>query len=96
MGSRTTEPEAAEQIVVGQTAPEQPMVQPATVPATEMVDEDPAQARAKMGTPTRGDETAGTPPPSSVVGEENKAPSPVPVEESRAPSPSPAPVEAPT
>ena len=87
---------AAEQIVVGQTAPEQPMAQPVSVPATEMVDKDPTQVRAETGTPTRGDETAGTPPPSSVAREENKAPSRAPVEEGRAPSLSPAPVEAPT
>ena len=40
-----------------------------------------------------GDETTGTPPPSSVAEEEDKAPSPAPVEEGRAPTP--APVEAP-
>ena len=96
MGSRTTELEAAEQIVIGQTTLEQPMAQPAAIPATEMVDEDPVQARAETGTPTRVDETAGTPPPNSVAGEENKAPSPAPVEEGRAPSLSLAPVEAPT
>jgi len=41
-------------------------------------------------TPTRGDETTGTPPPNSAVEEEDKAPSPVPTEEERALTPAPA------
>ena len=96
LGSRTTEPVATDQNVMGQTALEQPMPQPTAISATEMANENPAQAKAETGTPTWGDETAGTPPPSSVAGEEDKTLSSAPVEESRAPSPSPAPVEAPT
>ena len=85
---------ATEQNVVGKTALEQPVAQPAAVPMTEVADEDPTRDRAEASAPTRGDGTAGTPPLSSVVEGENKAPSPTPVEEDRAPSP--APVEAPT
>ena len=59
-----------------------------------MAHEDPTRDRAGASTLTRGDETAGTPPSSSVVEEEDKAPSPTPVEEGRAPTP--APMEAPT
>ena len=70
------------------------MEQPAIVTATEVADKDPARDRTEASTPTRGDETAGTPPPSSVTQEEDKAPSPIPVEEGRAPTP--ALVEAPT
>ena len=77
----------AEQSITGQTAPEQPVVQPAVVPATEVADEDLARNRTEASTPMRGDGTARTPPPSSVAEEENKAPSPAPVEEGRAPSP---------
>ena len=58
---------AVEQDVAGQTAPEQPMAQPAAVTATEVTDEDPARDRTESSTPTRGDGTAGTPPPSSAA-----------------------------
>ena len=84
----------AEQNVAGQTALEQPMAQPTAVPTTEVADEDPARDRAEASAPTRGDETTGTPPPSSVVEREDKAPSPALVKEYRALSL--APVEAPT
>ena len=89
LGSRPTEPVTDEQNVAGQTAPEQPVAQPIAVPTTERVDEDPARDRAETSAPTRGDGSAGNPPPSSVREEENKAPSPALVEENRAPSPTP-------
>ena len=69
------------------------MAQHTAISTMERVVEDLARDRAEMSASTRGDGTAGTPPPSSVGEEENKAPSPTPVEENRAPSP--APVEAP-
>jgi len=47
LGSRTTEPVAAEQNVTGQTAPEQPVAQPAAAPVTQVADEGPAQDRAE-------------------------------------------------
>jgi len=80
LGSGPTKPVTDEQTFTKQTAPEQPVAQPAAVPTMERVAEDPARDRAKTSTPTRGDGTAGTPPPSSVVEEKNKAPSPAPVE----------------
>ena len=61
-GSRTTEPVAAKHNITGQTAPEQPVEQPAVVTVTEVADEDLARDRAEASTPTRGDETSGTPP----------------------------------
>ena len=91
-GSRTIEPAAADHNAAEQTAPEQPVEQPTVVTATEVADENLAQDRARASTPTRGDETAGTPPPSSATEEEVRALSPAPAEEERAPTP--APVEA--
>ena len=57
--------------------------------AAEVAEENPVQDKARAGTPTRGDETVGTPPPSSAVEEEDNVPSPSPAEE-RAPTPAPA------
>ena len=85
---------AAEHNIAGQTAPEQLVEQPTVVTATEVAGEDPARDKAGASTPTRGDETTGTPLPSSVAEEEDKASSPAPVEVGRAPTP--ALVEAPT
>ena len=51
--------------------------------AAKVAEEDPAQDKAGASTSTRGDETAGTPPPSSMVEEEDKVPSPSPAEEER-------------
>ena len=81
---------AAEQSVVEQTATEQPLVQPAVAATMEVADEDPARGRAGASTPTSGDATAGTPPPSSVAEEGHAVSSPTPVEEGRAPSLTPA------
>ena len=81
---------AAEQSVVGQTATEQRVEQPAVVVAVEVADEDPTRGRAGVSTPTRGDATAGTPPPSSVAEEGHEVPSPAPVEEGKALSTTPA------
>ena len=86
MGSRTTEPAAADDNAIH----EQPVEQPAVVTAAEVTEENPAQDKAKASTLTRGDEDAGMPPPSSVVEEEDKVPSPSPAEEERAPTPAPA------
>ena len=66
------------------------MEQPAVAVTTEVADEDPARGRAGASTPTRGDATAGTPPPSSVAEEGHKVPSPAPIEEGKVPSPTPA------
>ena len=90
LSSRTPEPVATEQSVVRQTATEQPVEQPAVVATTEVADEDPARGWAGVSTPTRGDATVGTPPPSSVAEEGHEIPSPAPVEEGKAPSPTPA------
>jgi len=43
----------------------------------ETAEEDPAQDKAGASTTTRGDETAGTPPPSSVAEEGDKVPTPL-------------------
>ena len=49
---------AAEQNVAGQTAPEQPVAQPAAAPVTQVADEGPAQDRAEASAPTRDDGAA--------------------------------------
>ena len=54
-----------------------------------VAEENPVQDKARASTSTRGDETAGTPPPSSAVQEEDKVSSPSPAEE-RARTPAPA------
>ena len=51
------------------------MEQPAVAATTEVADDDPTRDRVGASTPTRGDETMGTPPPSSAAEEEDKAPS---------------------
>jgi len=66
------------------------MEQPAVVAMAETAEEDPAQNKVGASTPTRGDETAGTPPPSSVAEEEDKVPTPPPAEEEKAPTLAPA------
>jgi len=55
--------------------------QPTVVAAAEVAEENSVQDKARASTPTRGNETAGTPPPSSAVEEEDKVPSPSPAEE---------------
>ena len=69
------------QTSVGQTAPEQPVAQPTAAPMMLRVAEDPAREGTDISAPIRDDVTAGTPPPSSVAKEENRAPSPAWVEE---------------
>ena len=81
---------AAEQSVAGQTATKQPVEQPAVAATTEVADDDPTRDRVGASTPTRGDATAGTPPPSSVAEEGHEVPSPTPIEGGKAPSPTPA------
>jgi hypothetical protein len=66
---------------MGRTATEQPMAQPATTSATERVVEDPAQEGADVNAPIRDEGAVVTPPRSSVVEEENRAPSPARVED---------------
>ena len=87
---RTTEPAVSDDNAAEQTVREQLVERPAVVAVAEVAEEDPTQDKAKASTPTRGDETAGTPPPSSVVEEEDKVPSPPPAEEERNPTPAPA------
>jgi len=74
---RTTEPAAADDNATEQTVRVQPVEQPAVVAMVEVAEENPTQGKARASTPTRGDETAGTPPSSSVVEEEDKVPSPL-------------------
>ena len=76
-GLRTTEPAVANENAAEQTVREQPVEQPAVVAVAETAEEDPAQDKAGVSTPTRGDETAATPPPSSVVEEGDKVPTPL-------------------
>ena len=57
------------------------MVQPTPTPTTGGVAEDPAREGANASAPLRDEGTAATPPPSSVVEEENRAPSPARMEE---------------
>ena len=71
----TAEPAVAHKDAADQTDHEKPMV-PTVVPVAETAQEDPAQDRAGARTPTRGDETEKTSPPSSVVEEEDKVPTP--------------------
>jgi len=71
---RTTEPAVADKDAAEQTAHEQPVEEPAIVVVVETAEEDPVQDKAEASTSTRGDETAGTPPPSSVVEEGDKVP----------------------
>jgi len=66
---RTTETAVADENAAEQTIREQPVEQPTVVAVAETTEENPAQDKAAVSTPTRGDETAGTPPPSSVAEE---------------------------
>jgi len=83
------EPVVADKDAADQTDHEQPMEQPTVVSVAETSQEDPAQDRAVARTPTRGDETERTPPPSSVAEVGDKVPTPPPAEEERAPTPVP-------
>ena len=53
------------------------MERPAVVALTETAEENPAQDKAGLSTPTRGDETAGTPPSNRVAEEGDKVPTPL-------------------
>jgi len=86
-GLGTTEPAVADKDAADQTGREQPVDQPAVEPVAETAEEDPAKDKAGARTPTRGEETVGTPPPSSVAEEGDKVPTPPPTEEERAPTP---------
>ena len=80
--------------VAEQTVCEQPVERLAVVAPAEVAEEDSARDKAGASTPTRVDKTVGTPPPSSMVEEEDKVPSPPLAEEERIPTL--APVEAST
>jgi len=86
-GQKTAEPTVAVEDATQQTTQEQTEGQPTIVSAAETAEVDPAQARTGASTPTRDDETARTPPPSSVAEGGDRAPTPPPVEERRAPTP---------
>ena len=75
---RTTEPVVADDNAAEQTVREQPVERPAVVATAEVAEEDPTQDKAGTSTLTRGDETTGTPPLSSVLEEEDKVSSPPP------------------
>ena len=89
-GLGTTGPTVADKNVTDQTGRKQPVEQPAVVSLVEAAEEDSAQDKAGARTPTRGDETTGTPPQSSVAEEGDKVPTPPPAEEDWAPTPVPA------
>jgi len=75
-GLRTTEPAIADKDAAEQTAREWPVEQPAVVSVAGTTEEDPARDRAGASTPTRGDETERTSPPSSVMEEGDKVATP--------------------
>jgi hypothetical protein len=85
-GLRTTEPAVADKDAAEQTTRERPVEQPTVVSVAGTTEEDPARDRAGTSTPTRGDETERTPPPSSVAEEGDKVATPPPAEEERAPT----------
>ena len=72
-GQRTAEPAIAVKNATEQPIQEQTEEQPAVVTVAETVEEDLAEARAGASTPTRGDDAARGPPPSSVAEEGDKA-----------------------
>jgi len=86
-GQRTAEPAVVVENAAEQTTQEQAEEQPAVATTAESVEEDLTQVRTEASTPTRDDDAARTPPPSSVAEEGDKAPTPPPVEERRAPTP---------
>ena len=86
-GLRTTEPVVADDNAAEQTVREQPVEHLAVAATVEVAEEDPAQYKAGASTPTKGNETAGTHSPSSMVEEENKVPSPPSAEQERDPTP---------
>jgi len=86
-GRGTAEPVVIVEDAAPQTTQERAEEQPTVVIAAETAEEHLAPTRAEAGTPTRDGEAARTPPPSSVVGEEDRAPTPPPAEEGRVPTP---------
>jgi len=86
-GQRSVEPAAVVEDVAQQAAQEQPEEQPAAVTAAHSAEEHPAPTRTRASTLVRGDETARTPPPSSVAEEENRAPTTPPSKGRRVPTP---------
>ena len=89
-GLGTTELAAADKDAAEQTARGRPMEQTTVVSVAETTEEDPAQGKTGASTPTRGDEDARTPPPSSVAEEGDRVPTPPPAEGERGPAPAPA------
>ena len=89
-GLGTAEPAVADKDAADQTDREQPVEQPTVVSVAETAQEVPVQDRARVRTPTRGDETEKMPPPNSVAEEGDKVPTPPPAEEERAPTTVPA------
>ena len=81
---RTTEPAVADDNATEQTVREQLVEQPAVAAMAEVAEEDPTQDKAGASIPTRGNETMGTPAPSSAAEEADKVPSPAPAKEERA------------
>jgi len=77
-GLGTTELAVADKDAADQTDRKQPVEQPTVVSMVETAQQDPAQDRAGARTPTRGDETERTPPPSSVAEEGDEVPAPPP------------------
>ena len=86
-GQKTAEPAVVFQNAAEQATQGHVEEQPTVATATEAVEEIPAQAMARRSTPTRGDDAARAPPPSSVPEEGDKAPTPPPAEERRTPTP---------
>ena len=76
-GLRTTEPAIVDKDAVEQTTRERPVEQPVVVSVAETTEEDPTQDKARVSTPTRGDETERMPPPSSVAEEADKVATPL-------------------
>jgi len=90
IGQRIAEPAVVDENATEQTTHEQPKEQPVVVTVAETAEEDPAQVKTGASTPTRGDEAARTPPPSSVAEEGDKVPTPPLAEEERVPTSAPA------
>lgn len=86
-GQRMAKPAVVIENAAVQTIQVQVEEQPAVVTVAEVAKEVPAQVRVGRSTPTRGDDTARAPPPSSVTEEEDRAPTPPPAEERRTPTP---------
>jgi len=86
-GQWTAQPAAVVEDAAQQATQEQPEEQPAAVTVAESAEEHPALARTRASTLVRGDETARTPPPSSVTEEDNRALTTPPSKGRRVPNP---------